>query len=290
MRIAVLMGGISSERKISLMSGEAILQGLLNLGYDAFKIDLVAENYLTALVANEFDLAYIALHGEFGEDGRVQSVLDILKKPYTGSGVTASAISMDKILTKIIVDDFGIKTPAKYKNINEISKYPIVIKPSREGSSVGLYICNSFGEAEKAINELVGIDLVIEDCIIGEELTAGIIDGEKLGVIKIIPNSGTYDYDSKYTPGSSTYEVPAKIEKKHYDEAMDIALEVHNILNLKGISRSDFILAKDGLYFLEVNTSPGMTTTSLIPKLGKYKGYTFEDILEKVVKKVVITT
>jgi len=286
MRIAVLMGGISSERKISLMSGEAILEGLLNLGYDAFKIDLVEENYLSALIENEFDLAYIALHGEFGEDGRVQSVLDILKKPYTGSGVTASAVAMDKILTKIIVNDFGIRTPMKYSNIDEIKKYPIVIKPSREGSSVGLYICNSYDEAKNAAKKLANLDIVIEEFVAGEELTAGILNGEKLGVVKIIPNSGTYDFESKYTPGCTTYEVPAKIDNNYYEEAMEIALEVHNILNLKGASRSDFILAKNGLYFLEVNTSPGMTPTSLLPKLGQLKGYTFEAILEKVIKNI----
>ena len=283
MRIAVLMGGVSSERKISLMSGRAILQGLLNLGHDAFKIDLVEENYLSALMENEFDLAYVALHGEFGEDGRVQAVLDILKKPYTGSGVTASAVSMDKILTKIIVDDFGIKTPMKYTNIDKVKKYPIVIKPSREGSSVGLYICNNFDEAKSATEKLKNIDIVIEEFIAGEELTAGILNGEKLGVVKIIPNSGTYDFESKYTEGKTIYEVPAKIEANYYEEAMEIASKVHEILNLKGISRSDFILSKEGLFFLEVNTSPGMTTTSLVPKLGELKGYNFEEILEKII-------
>lgn len=283
MKIAVLMGGVSSEREISLMSGEAILQGLLNLGYDAFKIDLVKENYLTALMENKYDLAYIALHGEFGEDGRVQAVLDILKKPYTGSGVTASAVSMDKILTKIIVEDFGIKTPMKYTNINEIKKYPIVIKPSKEGSSVGLYICQNLEEAEKAVEKLKGIELVIEEFIAGEELTAGILNGEKLGVVKIIPNSGTYDFESKYTVGKTVYEVPAIIAENYYKEAMEIAFKVHNILNLRGMSRSDFILSKEGLYFLEVNTSPGMTPTSLLPKLGKLKGYSFEMILEKII-------
>ena len=286
MRIAVLMGGLSSERKISLMSGEAILQGLLNLGYDAFKIDLVEENYLTALMENEYDLAYVALHGEFGEDGRVQAVLDILKTPYTGSGVTASAVSMDKILTKIIVDDFGIKTPMKYTSIDEVKKYPIVIKPSKEGSSVGLYICQDLGQAKDAVEKLKGIDLVIEEFIAGEELTAGILNGEKLGVVKIIPNSGTYDFESKYTVGKTIYEVPAVIEENYYEEAMEIASKVHDILNLRGMSRSDFILSKDGLYFLEVNTSPGMTTTSLLPKLGKLKGYSFEMILEKMVSDV----
>ncbi len=286
MRIAVLMGGLSSERKISLMSGEAILQGLLNLGYDAFKIDLVEENYLTALMENEYDLAYVALHGEFGEDGRVQAVLDILKTPYTGSGVTASAVSMDKVLTKIIVDDFGIKTPMKYTSIDEVKKYPIVIKPSKEGSSVGLYICQNLEEAEKAVEKLKGIDLVIEEFIAGEELTAGILNGEKLGVVKIIPNSGTYDFESKYTVGKTIYEVPAVIEENYYEEAMETASKVHDILNLRGMSRSDFILSKDGLYFLEVNTSPGMTTTSLLPKLGKLKGYSFEMILEKMVSDV----
>jgi len=287
MKIAVLMGGISSERKISLMSGEAILQGLLNLGYDAFKIDLIEENYLTALMENEFDLAYIALHGEFGEDGRVQAILDILKKPYTGSGVTASAVSMDKVLTKIIVDDFGIRTPIKYTSIDSVKKYPIVVKPSREGSSVGLYICQNLEEGKNAVENLKGIDLVIEEFIVGEELTAGILNGEKLGVVKIIPNSGTYDFESKYTVGKTMYEVPAIIEKKYYEEAMETASKVHHILNLKGMSRSDFILSKEGLYFLEVNTSPGMTTTSLLPKLGKLKGYSFEMILQKMVSDII---
>jgi D-alanine-D-alanine ligase len=220
MKIAVLMGGVSSEREISLMSGEAILKGLLNLGYDAFKIDLIEENYLTALMENEFDLAYIALHGEFGEDGRVQAILDILKKPYTGSGVTASAISMDKVLTKIIVEDFGIKTPIKYTSIDEVKKYPIVIKPSREGSSVGLYICHNLEEGKKAVEKLKGIDLVIEEFIVGEELTAGILNGEKLGVVKIIPNLGTYDFESKYTVGKTIYEAPAIIEENYYEEAI----------------------------------------------------------------------
>ena len=288
MRIAVLMGGISSEREISLMSGGAILQGLLNLGYDAFKIDLVEKNYLTALMENEYDLAYVALHGEFGEDGRVQAVLDILKKPYTGSGVTASAVSMDKILTKIIVDDFGIKTPMKYTSIDDVKKYPIVIKPSKEGSSVGLYICQDLDEAEDAVEKLKGIDTVIEEFIAGEELTAGILNGEKLGVVKIIPDSGTYDFESKYTAGKTLYEVPAIIEENYYEEAMEIASKVHEILNLKGISRSDFILSEEGLYFLEVNTSPGMTPTSLLPKLGELKGYSFETILEKIVSDMKI--
>jgi D-alanine-D-alanine ligase len=285
MKIAVLMGGISAEREISLMSGEAILKGLLNLGYEAFKIDLMEGNYVSALVENEFDLAYIALHGEFGEDGRVQSLLDILGKKYTGSKATPSAVAMDKAITKIIVASYGVKVPKTYENINEIERYPVVIKPSKEGSSVGLYICENKEDAKKALKNLEGTEVVIEDFIEGEELTAGIINGEKLGVVKIIPNSGRYDFESKYTPGSTSYEVPARIEKKYYDEAMDIALKVHEVLGLDGATRSDFILGKDGLYFLEVNTSPGMTQTSLLPKLGKLQGYSFEDILKKVVEK-----
>ncbi len=283
MKIAVLMGGISSEREISLVSGDAILKGLLKNGHDAYKVDLVEENYLSALIENEYDLAYIALHGEFGEDGRVQAILDILKKPYTGSGVTASAVSMDKILTKIIVDDFGIKTPKKYLELGEVKDYPIVIKPSKEGSSVGVSICHSYTEAKEAMDKLGDLDIIIEEFVKGDELTVGILNGERLGVAKIIPNSGTYDFKSKYTPGSTTYEIPAKIEKKYYDEAMEVASKVHEILNLKGSSRSDFILGEEGLYFLEVNTSPGMTPTSTLPKLANLKGYSFEELLEKIV-------
>lgn len=283
MRIAVLMGGISSEREISLRSGTAILNSLKKQGFDAFGVDLTEENFLNAFTENEYDLAYIALHGEFGEDGRVQAILDILKKPYTGSGVTASAIAMDKIFTKIIAKSVGIRVAETYNETSEVDRYPVIVKPAREGSSVGLYLCKNREELEEAVVKIHG-KVIIEEYIKGEELTSGVINGESLGVLRIIPSHEIYDYESKYLPGGSRHEYPAKIEKSAYDEAVEFSLKIHEALGLEGISRSDFILKDGKCYFLEVNTCPGMTETSLIPELGTIKGYTFDDIVKKMVE------
>ncbi|MGL4402515.1 MAG: D-alanine--D-alanine ligase [Fusobacteriaceae bacterium] len=283
MKIAVFMGGISSEREISLKSGKAILKSLIKQGYQAFPIDLTEENFIKVIMETEYDLAYLALHGEFGEDGRVQAVLDIIGKPYTGSGVTASAIAMDKIFTKIIAKNAGIRVAETYDNINQVDHYPVIVKPAKEGSSVGLYLCKNREELEEAVKKIHG-KIIIEEYIKGEELTSGVIEGESLGVLRIIPSHEMYDYESKYLPGGSSHEFPAKIDKKAYEEAVDFSLKIHEVLGLEGISRSDFIL-KDGLcYFLEVNTCPGMTETSLIPELGTIKGYTFDNITDKMVK------
>lgn len=282
-KIAVFMGGISSEREISLRSGQAILNSLVRQGYNAFPIDLTEENFIKAITEAEYDLAYIALHGEFGEDGRVQAILDIMKKPYTGSGVTASAIAMDKIFTKIIAKNVGIRVAETYTNISQVDRYPVIVKPAREGSSVGLYLCKNLEELKEAVSKLDS-KIIIEEYIKGEELTSGVIDGESLGVLRIVPSHEIYDYESKYLPGGSKHEYPAKIDKKAYEEAVEFSLKIHKVLGLEGISRSDFIL-KDGLcYFLEVNTCPGMTETSLIPELGTIKGYTFDNITERMVE------
>lgn len=283
LKIAVFMGGISSEREISLKSGKAILKSLIRQGYQAFPIDLTEENFIKVIMETEYDLAYLALHGEFGEDGRVQAVFDIIGKPYTGSGVTASAIAMDKIFTKIIAKNAGIRVAETYTNIGQVEHYPVIVKPAKEGSSVGLYLCKNREELEEAVKKIQG-KIIIEEYIKGEELTSGVIEGESLGVLRIIPSHEIYDYESKYLPGGSAHEFPAKIDKKAYEEAVDFSLKIHEVLGLEGISRSDFIL-KDGLcYFLEVNTCPGMTETSLIPELGTIKGYTFDNITDKMVK------
>ena len=280
MKIAVFMGGISSEREISIKTGTAILKSLVRQGYDAYEVMLTAENILSAFIDNQYDLAYLALHGEYGEDGRIQGLLDILGKKYTGSNMIASAVSMDKNLTKHIAQNIGIKVPGTYsKNtINNITSYPIVVKPSIEGSSVGLYICNNKEELDNAIIQLGDKELTIEEFISGEELTVGVINGEALGVVKISPKCGLYDYSSKYTVGMTDYEYPANIEKSLYEQATKEAVAIHNALNMNGISRSDFILKGNTLYFLEINNCPGMTETSLIPKVATLKGYSFDDL------------
>lgn len=284
MRIAVVMGGITSEREVSLRSGQAVLNSLLRQGYDAYKIDLTGDNLVSAFTENEYDLVYLALHGEYGEDGRVQSVLDMLGKKYTGSGVTGSAVAMDKILTKIIARDLGIRVAKTYESVEEIDSYPVVIKPAKEGSSVGLYICNTEEEAKSAYETLQGKEPLIEEFIKGDELTAGVLNGEKLGVVRIKPKSGLYDYKSKYTVGMTEYECPAQIDEKAYEEASEAARKIHEKLGLKGVTRSDFMLKDGKTYFLEVNTCPGMTETSLAPKLAALKGYSFDDLTKMIVE------
>ncbi|MDR3259810.1 MAG: D-alanine--D-alanine ligase [Fusobacteriaceae bacterium] len=285
MKIAVFMGGISSEREVSLWSGNAILESLKRQGYDAYGIDVTRDNIISAFTDNEYDLAYLAFHGEYGEDGRIQSILDVLGKTYTGSGVIASAVAMDKILTKKIAHDCGIKIAKSYQNVEEVESYPVFVKPATEGSSVGVYTCNNKNELLNAIKNSGNKKLVIEEYIKGEELTVGVLNGEALGVLKIIPKANIiYDYKSKYVPGGSVHEFPAKITKKAYDLAMKNAEIIHRELGLAGISRSDFLLRDNELYFLEVNTCPGMTITSLIPDLGTLKGYTYDDLTRIMVE------
>ena len=287
MRIAVFMGGISSEKEVSVRTGTAILNSLIRQGYDAYGVILDKDNLLTAFIENEYDLAYLALHGEYGEDGRIQGLLDILGKKYTGCSMISSAVSMDKDLTKKIAQAVGVRTPKSYtkENLEDVDKFPIVVKPSTEGSTVGLYICHNKEELLDAVEKSGDKDLVIEEFIKGEELTVGVLEGEPLGVLKITPKIGLYDYKSKYTAGMTEYEYPAKISEKSYQEAMEYATIIHNSLKMKGVSRSDFILKDGELYFLEVNSCPGMTETSLVPKLATLKGYTFDDITRKIVEK-----
>lgn len=286
MRIAVLMGGISAEREVSLRTGAAITNALQKKGFDAFSLILDKENFVNAILKSEFDLAYIALHGEFGEDGRVQAFLDILGKKYTGSGYVESGIAMNKTLTKNILNSYGVLSPKTYENVEEIEKFPVVIKPTTEGSSVGLYICQNSEEAEEAVKILENKEILIEDFIKGDELTCGVLNGEALGVLRIKPLSGVYDYESKYTKGMTEYEFPAQISSKSYEEVLEISEKVHEVLNLKGATRSDFILRGEELFFLEVNTSPGMTETSLLPKIATLKSIDFDTLVEKIVSSV----
>ena len=216
MKIAVFMGGISSEKEVSVRTGTAILNSLIRQGYNAYGVILDKDNLLTAFIENEYDLAYLALHGEYGEDGRIQGLLDILGKKYTGCSMISSAVSMDKDLTKKIAQAVGVRTPKSYtrENLENIDKFPIVVKPSTEGSTVGLYICHNKEELLDAVEKSGDKDLVIEEFIKGEELSVAVLDGEPLGVVKIMPKIGLYDYKSKYTVGMTEYEYPAKISEK----------------------------------------------------------------------------
>lgn len=297
--IAVLMGGWNSEREVSLRSGEAVYKALLELGYKATKIDF-DRNIVSKLNEVKPDIVFNALHGRYGEDGRVQGLLDILNIPYTHSGIVASAISMDKVLTGRICSAVGIKTPAfalikkgddennKKILLEEIGK-PFVIKPINEGSSVGVQVI-----LENMPFDLAGFDwqygdeMIVEKYIAGQEVQVAIMDNKALGVIEVRPKKLFYDYECKYTAGMTDYIMPAEIPADKYQEVLDLALKAHKVIGCSGVSRIDFILNNknngDGqFYFLEVNTHPGFTATSLVPKIAKYQGISFNDIVEYLV-------
>jgi D-alanine-D-alanine ligase len=298
-KIAVLMGGWGSEREVSLSSGEAVYNALIELGYEAIKIDF-DRDVVAKLQKIKPDVVFNALHGRFGEDGRIQGLLDILNIPYTHSGLLASAICMDKILTKRICASYDIRSPEydilvknddenNKKIITKIGK-PFVIKPISEGSSVGVeIILENFKFNISDYNWQYGDKIIIEKYIAGQELHVGIMDNKALGIVEVRPKKLFYDYECKYTAGMTDYIVPAEISGQKYQEAMDIALKCHKNLQLRGISRVDFILNnKDGgdnqIYLLEVNTHPGFTPNSLVPKIAKYRGIEFKEIIEYLVK------
>lgn len=293
------MGGWNSEREVSLRSGEAAYQAILSLGYKAIKIDF-SRNIIADLNQIKPDLIFNALHGQYGEDGRIQGLLDILNIPYTHSGITASAICMDKILTNKLCSGFGVKSPEfnllekgqdelNKKIIFEIKK-PFVIKPISEGSSVGVEVIlqNTKFDIEK-YDWKFGDKMIIEKYIAGQEIQVAIMNGKALGAIEIRPKKLFYDYECKYTAGMSDYVMPAEISKEKYDEVLRLAEICHNAVNCRGVSRVDFILnnKNDGdnqFYLLEVNTHPGFTATSLVPKIAKHVGISFEEIVEYLIE------
>ncbi|MFM7620885.1 MAG: D-alanine--D-alanine ligase, partial [Alphaproteobacteria bacterium] len=294
-KIAVLMGGWNSEREVSLASGEAVFNALNNMTYEAIKIDLSRGIYQDLQEAKP-DIVFNALHGQYGEDGRIQGFLDVLQIPYTHSGVLASALCMDKILTRKICSSAGVKSP-KYsilrkgenqKNLEKIFEIgkPFVIKPVNEGSSVGVEIAlpNSRFDFQK-YDWQFGDEMIIENYIAGKEIQVAVMDGKALGAIEVRPKGLFYDYKCKYTPGMTDYIMPAEISVEKYAEVMQLAQKAHQATKCKGISRVDFIFNnKDGgdhqFYLLEVNTHPGFTPTSLVPKIASYVGISFEEIIK----------
>jgi D-alanine-D-alanine ligase len=297
--VAVLMGGWNSEREVSLRSGEASAQALLTLGYQVTKIDF-SRNIFSQLQEVKPDVVFNALHGQYGEDGRLQGVLDILNIPYTHSGILASALCMDKVLTGKICSTIGVNVPPfeiikkgedeknKEKLFN-IGK-PFVIKPVNEGSSVGVdVILENMPFDLSGFDWKYGDEMIIDKYIAGQEIQVAVMDGKALGAIEVRPKKLFYDYECKYTAGMTDYIMPAEISKEKYDEVLDLAQKCHNVAGCRGISRIDFILNnKNGgdnkFYLLEVNTHPGFTATSLVPKIAKYVGISFEEIVEFLVK------
>ncbi len=293
--IGVLMGGWNSEREVSLRSGEAVFTVLNNLGYKATKIDF-SRKIFEQLQQIKPDIIFNALHGQYGEDGRIQGILDILQIPYTHSGILASSICMDKVLTRKICETVGVKSP-RYEiikkgeeaennaKLSSIGK-PFVIKPINEGSSVGVEVILSDMQFDLTKYEWkYGDEMIVEKYLAGQEIQVAVMDGKALGAIEIRPHGLFYDYKCKYTAGMTDYVMPAEIDEEKYREVLDLAGRCHSIFGCRGVSRIDFILNnKNGgdnhFYLLEVNTHPGFTATSLVPKIAKHVGISFEEIVE----------
>ena len=300
-RVAVLKGGISSEREVSLVSGEACAKALRAEGYDVTEID-VAPNLWEQLHAADPDVVFNALHGDWGEDGRVQGVLDLFGAPYTHSGVMASALSMDKHRSKAVLRDVGINVP-KGTLVSRLAaskdhpmELPYVLKPNGQGSSVGVYIikedAHNYG-GEIAANTKMGDMIIAEEFREGRELTVTVMDGRALAVTEIIPTSGWYDYEAKYVAGGSRHVVPAKIPESVTETCKAWALLAHEALGCKGLTRSDFIFNDinddltdivNKIVMLELNTQPGMTPTSLAPEQAAYDGMTFGQLCRWIVE------
>lgn len=292
--IAVLMGGLSQEREISLKSGQAVLKALLTLGYDAVGID-VSEEIGRALEVEGVEAAFIALHGRFGEDGCIQGLLELQRIPYTGSSVLASSLCIDKYLSKELLRTTPLKMPADcfYLADQDFATVwqqaplncPVIVKPSREGSTIGIQKVLSEDELPKAVQAAAKLDtrVLIEEFIVGREVTVGLLDGEPLPIVEVKPKSGFYDYESKYTPGATEYFCPADLPDALTKKLQADAALVWQYLGCEGFARVDFLISEAGeAYFLEVNTIPGMTETSLVPKAAAAAGMSFETLVERI--------
>jgi len=283
------MGGLSSEREISLKSGQAVLAGLGRRGYQAVPIDVDRSLY-EQLRKERIEVAFIALHGRWGEDGVVQGLLEMMAMPYTGSGVLASALAMDKCLCKVLMESLAIPTPAyKISSSRDDCSFPLpfVIKPAREGSSVGISIVRLPSEKEAAVETAFahGRKVLIEKYIEGREITVGIVNGNALPIVEVRPRSGVYDFTSKYTKGMTEYIVPAEIAPDAERAAKEEALEIWRRFDLAGCARIDMIVDNGSVpQVIDINTSPGMTETSLVPKAWEHLGKTFDELVEEILQ------
>ena len=299
-RVAVLSGGWSKERSVSIKSGKAVLGALDQNKYDLVSFDPKVDLHVLWEQRNELDLVFNLLHGKFGEDGRVQGLLEIFGIPYVGSGVLASAMAMNKRVTKEVYGNAGLQVPKdiilkkgeafSIDKIISVLGTPIVIKPVSEGSSIGISIMETERDIGAGIEKAFQFDLevVLEEYISGREITCAVLgrkDLETLPLIEIVPKDTHrfFDFDAKYTPGETTEICPAKIESHIQARASEIAESAHRALNCRDWSRTDMIVKNDEIYLLETNTIPGMTETSLVPLAAKGKGWTLSDLLDRMI-------
>lgn len=294
--VAVVMGGPSAEREVSLNTGAAIANALREYGYtNVVEIDLDPRNFGKQLAESKAEVVFNAVHGLYGEDGRLQTLLEIREMPYTGSGMIASVSCMDKVITKRMLRDAGISTPAclivnkKESSIKEkiMQRFslPVVIKPASQGSSIGVEIVKEENQLDEALANAFKYsrDILVEEFIGGKELTVSMMqkDGEvvALPVIHIAPHSGTYDYHSKYTKGATEYICPADLDEETTKKVQEISKQAYEVLGCSGVARADVMLDEEGNgYVLEINTVPGMTATSLVPKAAAAAGISFPEL------------
>ena len=294
--VAVVMGGPSAEREVSLNTGAAIANALREYGYtNVVEIDLDPRNFGKQLAESKAEVVFNAVHGLYGEDGRLQTLLEIREMPYTGSGMIASVSCMDKVITKRMLRDAGISTPAclivnkKESGIKEkiMQRFslPLVIKPASQGSSIGVEIVKEEKQLDEALANAFKYsrDILVEEFIGGKELTVSMMqkDGEvvALPVIHIAPHSGMYDYHSKYTKGATEYICPADLDEETTKKVQEISKQAYEVLGCSGVARADVMLDEEGNgYVLEINTVPGMTATSLVPKAAAAAGISFPEL------------
>ncbi len=290
-RVGVVMGGPSAEREVSLNSGGRVLAALQQKGYTAIAVDWAADGEdLGVLLRNErIDVAWNALHGTFGEDGCVQGLLECMRIPYTGSGVLASAIAMDKVATRRVFDQENIESPRwrRYHGAADVARvgYPLVVKPSAEGSSVGVSIVKNPGELDAALASAAkchGVTL-LEEYVRGREINVGVLDDEALGEVEIRPATEFYDYEAKYLRNDTQYLVPAPITDAERSTLHALAVRAHRALGCSGATRVDLLLTAEGrAVCLEINTLPGMTDHSLLPKIAAHRGIDYPTLVERI--------
>lgn len=300
MRVAVLMGGVSAEREVSLHTGEQVAAALSSAGHRVRCLDTGDLAFIDVLREGPFDVAFVCLHGRFGEDGTIQGFLELLGLPYVGSGVLASALAMDKVLSKRVFVSADIPTPAWValhdrecftpEALSEKLGDKVVVKPASEGSSVGMSIVHEPADLAAAVEKAFLHDrsVLVEQFVAGAEVTVGVLGNEELvalPTLEVVPQHEYYDYESKYVLGMSEHIIPARVSPEARKECARIALEAHRVLGCRGMSRSDMIVTRDGdVYLLEVNTIPGMTQTSLLPDAARAAGIEFPELCDKLVR------
>ncbi len=301
-KIAVLMGGLSNEREVSLRSGRKAFQALIELGYKDVTLIDVSRNIADVLVENKIEFVLNMLHGRYGEDGCIQGVLEFLNIPYSGCGVKASAVCMDKIMTKKVLSSANLPL-IKSVNVNkenyrkkvEELNFPMIIKPANEGSSIGMTKIDSMDELDNAINRALECDkeILIEEYLKGESITVGVLERKDENneietfatpILAFKTKTEWYDYEAKYTKGLTEFILPAKFDSDLTETIQKLAIEAHKACSCKGVSRVDFLVENNIPYILEINTNPGMTDTSDLPAQAKAMGIEYDELVEIILK------